>query len=156
MLRVSIPIFVTAPGAQASLAWQLTATNDRQLMLTARNEGSAHVHLNRLDLKRADGTPLATRQESIYILPGATRSFLFDMQRAGARRREADAGRGHRPAHPVRAARPPGGIPCRWDALAPFLSCPASWPVAALPARRTARRRQAQLQRRQTQRRHRQ
>jgi fimbrial chaperone protein len=98
LLRVSIPIFVTAPGAQASLAWQLTATNDRQLMLTARNEGSAHVHLNRLDLKRADGTPLATRQESIYNLPGATRTFLFDMQRPvrGGEKLTLDAATGQR------------------------------------------------------------
>lgn len=78
LLRVSIPIFVPAPGAQPSLDWQLSGTGDKQVTVTVRNSGGAHIHLNRIDIRRADGTALTTRQESIYILPGATRSFLLD------------------------------------------------------------------------------
>jgi fimbrial chaperone protein len=78
LLRVSIPIFVPAPGAQPSLDWQVSAAGNRQLSVVVRNTGGAHVHLNRIDIKRADGSALTTRQESVYILPGATRNFLLD------------------------------------------------------------------------------
>jgi fimbrial chaperone protein len=78
LLRVSIPIFVPVAGAQPTLDWQLSGAGDRQVSVTVRNIGSAHSHLNRIDIKRADGSVLSTRQESIYILPGATRSFLLD------------------------------------------------------------------------------
>jgi fimbrial chaperone protein len=78
LLRVSIPIFVPAPGAQPLLDWQLSGTGDKQVAVTVRNTGGAHIHLNRIDIKRADGSALTARQESIYILPGATRSFLLD------------------------------------------------------------------------------
>lgn len=86
LLRVSIPIFVPAPGAQPLLDWQLSGAGDRQVAVTVRNSGGAHIHLNRIDIRRADGSALTTRQESIYILPGATRNLLLDtpaMVRAG-------------------------------------------------------------------------
>lgn len=78
LLRVSIPIFVPVPGTQPTLDWQLSGAGDKQVSVTVRNTGGAHIHLNRIDIRRADGSPLTTRQESIYILPGATRNFLLD------------------------------------------------------------------------------
>ncbi|WP_311266850.1 fimbria/pilus periplasmic chaperone [Sphingobium sp. WCS2017Hpa-17] len=78
LLRVSIPIFVPALGAQPSLDWQISGTGDKQVMVSVRNTGGAHIHLNRIDIRRADGSALTARQESIYILPGAARSFLLD------------------------------------------------------------------------------
>ncbi len=82
LLRVSIPIFVpaSAPMAKAEprLTWHLSRANERQVGVSIRNEGTAHVHLNRIDISRAAGPAIGARKESIYLLPGATRQILID------------------------------------------------------------------------------
>jgi fimbrial chaperone protein len=80
LLRVSIPIFVPSPDAQPKLVWQIANADDKQLMLTVHNGGSAHVHLKQITLKHADGAALGSQQESLYILSGATRTVQIATQ----------------------------------------------------------------------------
>lgn len=66
LFRVSLPLFVTPPGAaRAAPEWRL-----EQGELTLANRGARHLQLHDLVFRRDDGARLA--QDMRYVLPGAT------------------------------------------------------------------------------------
>lgn len=79
LLRISIPIFVPAPGAAPQLAWRLWPSGPGQVSLAIRNEGSAHIQINRLTLTRKAGGALGTRDMSLYLLPGSAQQVTLDV-----------------------------------------------------------------------------
>lgn len=78
LLRISIPIFVSAPNAVGRLNWRLLAAAGRRVKLLIRNDGNAHVQINRLTLAGRGGTTLVHTDASIYLLPGTAREIALD------------------------------------------------------------------------------
>jgi fimbrial chaperone protein len=78
LLRISVPIFVPAPGAVGKLEWRLWPSGEKQATLAIRNLGGAHVELNRVELRR-NGKPIAAKDMSVYLLPGSARRLTFDV-----------------------------------------------------------------------------
>jgi fimbrial chaperone protein len=78
LLRISIPIFVPAPNATGRLNWRLVAAGGRHVRLLVRNDGDAHVQINRLALVGRDGATLVRQDASIYLLPGSARDVALD------------------------------------------------------------------------------
>lgn len=77
LLRISVPIFVPAPGAVGKLEWRLFPSNGKQVTLAIRNVGGAHVEINHIDLRR-NGDPIAARDMSVYLLPGSAKRLTLD------------------------------------------------------------------------------
>jgi len=78
-LRLSLPVFVRA-GAETSprIAWNAAADPDGNLVVTARNDGTAHLRL--LGFEIADeGSPQQVLQQPVasYVLPGQSRSWTL-------------------------------------------------------------------------------
>ena len=78
LLRISIPIFVPAPNATARVSWRLLAGGARRVRLLVRNDGNAHVQINRLTLAGRGGATLVHTDASIYLLPGTAREIALD------------------------------------------------------------------------------
>lgn len=71
LLRITIPIFVTARGEMAKIIWNLWPEDSKSVMISARNTGNAHLQINQLELERPDGTKLGIKAMSTYLLPGS-------------------------------------------------------------------------------------
>lgn len=72
-LRISLPIFVSPPGAAAPvLHWQAMREGDDRLMLAAENTGNAHAQIVDFQLSGV-GRPgqRIEGMESRYVLPGS-------------------------------------------------------------------------------------
>ena len=69
-LRLSLPVFVTPPGAAAEPVWSVRRTaKGNELVL--RNEGTAHLQVRRIQLRPADGRGQAgTIDTPAYVLAG--------------------------------------------------------------------------------------
>jgi fimbrial chaperone protein len=78
LLRISIPIFVPPPNATGRLNWRLLAAGGRRVRLLVRNDGNAHVQINRLALAGGGGATLVHQDASIYLLPGTAREIALD------------------------------------------------------------------------------
>ncbi len=78
LLRISIPIFVSAPDTAARLNWRVWPQGPGRAGFAIQNQGTAHVQINRLALARRDGTRLGAQDMSVYLLPGATRQVTLD------------------------------------------------------------------------------
>ena len=72
LLRISLPLFVTPPGAKAEIAWRLVRDGGA-LQLEADNRGAAHAFISQV--KTVDGTPLKVDG---YLLPGEQRRWAVD------------------------------------------------------------------------------
>lgn len=79
LLRISIPIFVPAPDAAPRLTWRASPAGPRQMSLAIRNDGKAHVQLNRLSLMQPGGGRIGGADISVYLLPGTARQLLLDV-----------------------------------------------------------------------------
>ncbi|KRC81573.1 molecular chaperone [Sphingomonas sp. Root241] len=79
LLRISIPIFVPAPNPVGRLSWRAWAAGDRKMTFEIRNQGTVHVQINRLALAGPKGTKLGTGDMSVYLLPGASRRVVLDI-----------------------------------------------------------------------------
>ncbi len=79
LLRVSVPIFVAPPDPAARLNWRAVPSGAGQVGLVVRNDGNAHIQLNRLTVKRA-GRAAASEDVSVYVLPGATKRVMLDVR----------------------------------------------------------------------------
>ncbi|UIJ46867.1 fimbria/pilus periplasmic chaperone [Sphingomonas cannabina] len=79
LLRISIPIFVPPPQqAPMQLVWRAVPAGPGQVQLLVRNEGAAHVQINRLALHRPGGAALGARDVSLYLLPGTAKAVMLD------------------------------------------------------------------------------
>lgn len=79
LLRISIPIFVPATGAAPHLFWRTWPAGPQQMALAIRNDGTAHVQLNRLSLTQHGGARIGSADVSIYLLPGTAEQLLLDV-----------------------------------------------------------------------------
>lgn len=78
-LRLSLPVFVRPSSAVApALDWRAAWDEQGQLVLTARNSGTAHAQVTDFRLvDQGSGQPLAEGLESRYVLPGSERRWLL-------------------------------------------------------------------------------
>ncbi|MET3526243.1 fimbrial biogenesis chaperone [Phenylobacterium koreense] len=79
LLRISIPIFVPAPGAAPRLSWRARPAGPQKMALAIRNDGGEHVQLNRLSLTRRGGGRIGGSDVSVYLLPGTAKQVLLDV-----------------------------------------------------------------------------
>lgn len=79
LLRISIPIFVPPGQPLGKLRWQAWPAGPRKAGFTIRNDGNAHVQINRMTLKRRDGKALGQQDMSVYLLPGSTRQVELNI-----------------------------------------------------------------------------
>lgn len=77
-LRLSLPVFVTPPGAAPAVSWHVRPTGPAPL-LELVNDGTAHLRVSRVVL-RAAGRPEAVQiiEGLAYILPGQRRAWPLD------------------------------------------------------------------------------
>jgi fimbrial chaperone protein len=73
LLRISLPLFVTPPGARAQLDWSVVR-DGAALQLEAENRGNAHAFISQV--RTADGVPLNIDG---YLLPGERRRWPVDV-----------------------------------------------------------------------------
>jgi hypothetical protein len=72
VLRLSLPVFVAAPGAKAAPAWSIRRTG-AEAELELANRGTAHLRLRRIELRaggKAGGDPVQVIEAPLDILPG--------------------------------------------------------------------------------------
>jgi fimbrial chaperone protein len=99
-LQISLPVFVDPSHPVApQLHWRLLRTPDGHLRLEARNDGTAHVQLDYVELLSGESTtPVAVQKTVEYVLPGSARSWNLEVAKAPALgtllhlRAETDAG----------------------------------------------------------------
>ena len=69
-LRLSLPVFVTPPGAQARPEWSLRRRGNGYL-LVLRNTGNAHIRIRSLRLRSQSGdVVIAPDEPAAYVLAG--------------------------------------------------------------------------------------
>lgn len=67
-LRMSLPVFVTPPGARAEPRWSIESGAQGPSLVLA-NTGRAHLHVRRLEL-RGPGRPTTLGDGPVYVLAG--------------------------------------------------------------------------------------
>jgi fimbrial chaperone protein len=79
-LEISLPIFVVPSTPIApSLHWRASLADAGHLRIELSNNGSAHARLVRVAIARADdGASLPLPGKTVYVLPGATHTWLVD------------------------------------------------------------------------------
>lgn len=73
-LAMSMPVFVTPPGANRDLQCQMTKNDDQNFSALCQNTGTAYAQVRMLQLMRGD-QELAKFEGGTYVLPGARRSM---------------------------------------------------------------------------------
>lgn len=86
-LRLSLPVFVTPPGALPAPAWSLEGQG-RGLRLALTNRGGAHVQVRRLRVFAVGGgpEPVQVIEEAAYVLPGRRQTWALAPAAAAAKR----------------------------------------------------------------------
>jgi fimbrial chaperone protein len=84
ILRLSIPIFaVPKTTTSARLKWQAARTADSRLLVTATNQGSAHIQIKALDVASAESTEDYLKGiPPTYLLPKQQREWVIADERA--------------------------------------------------------------------------
>lgn len=78
-LRLSLPVFVQAgTDTSPSIAWHAAADPDGNVVVTARNDGTAHLRLLGFEIA-PEGNPRQVLQQPVasYVLPGQSRSWTL-------------------------------------------------------------------------------
>jgi fimbrial chaperone protein len=78
-LRLSLPVFVRADAVTSpSVNWSAIVDPDGNLVVTARNEGTAHLRLLGFEVA-AEGNPAHVLRQPVasYVLPGQSRSWAL-------------------------------------------------------------------------------
>lgn len=81
LLRVSIPIFVPPARSSGRLSWRAWPSGERSVTLAVRNDGNAHVQINRLILTPRDRKEAGRQDMSAYLLPGSERRVTLPLDR---------------------------------------------------------------------------
>ena len=68
-LRLSLPVFITPPGARALPVWSLARSGDGWVVRLA-NRGTAHLLVRRLALRDGAGPTVQRFDSSVYVLAG--------------------------------------------------------------------------------------
>mgnify|MGYP002142146671 CR=1 FL=1 len=72
-LVLSMPVFITPPGAKRQIECAVVASAANALETVCENKGNAYAQIRSMELKRGDNV-LATFDGVMYILPGASKS----------------------------------------------------------------------------------
>ena len=103
-LRIGVPVFVEpAAPLKPSLQWTLKRVSDKELELSATNDGNAHVQIKQIALTGPDSLTLVV-QQAAYVLPGANRTWRVPVAKspaAGKFMLSADTDQGKLDAQPV-------------------------------------------------------
>jgi fimbrial chaperone protein len=78
IVRVSIPIFITLPAAIAQLSWEAKRDAAGALIVTAVNQGHAHMQIRGMDLVGGQSTERQNKTLNDYLLPGQKHEWKFD------------------------------------------------------------------------------
>ena len=78
LLRISVPIFVTPPGARARLTWRITPAGKNKISVDVRNDGTSHMQITHMAVTREDRQPVTDQNLSLYVLPNAWRRVTLD------------------------------------------------------------------------------
>ncbi len=83
VVRMSLPLFLTPPRAEAKPVWSVEQAEAGSLRVKLHNAGSAHVQVTRLAvLPPSEGDePLAELSTVGYVLPGATLEWTLPLTR---------------------------------------------------------------------------
>jgi len=76
-LRVGIPVFVTAPGANADLSFTAQSDGKGGVEILATNKGRAHVQITDFEVTSEAG-PVGSISGSRYLLPGASSHWTLN------------------------------------------------------------------------------
>jgi fimbrial chaperone protein len=82
-LAFSLPVFITAPGAQRDLLCVASRVTADTISAECENRGSAYAQAREFALLAENGERIAGRDTGGYILPAVKRSF--EIKREGAR-----------------------------------------------------------------------
>ncbi|RLJ63710.1 fimbrial biogenesis chaperone [Sulfurisoma sediminicola] len=74
-MAMSMPVFITPPGAKGKLGCTAERIAANAVRATCENSGNAHVHPTTLQLNNDAGEKLASDDAGGYILPEIKRSF---------------------------------------------------------------------------------
>ncbi len=83
ILRLSLPVFVTPPSAEAKPEWSAEALGQSEVRIKLHNPGSAHLRITKIAiLSPSQGEePLADRATIAYVLAKATREWILPLSR---------------------------------------------------------------------------
>jgi fimbrial chaperone protein len=79
-LRIGLPVFVQPLTglAIASKVWRIERAGDKQLKLTLKNDGNAHIQVTDFTLQLQDAVlPIAGESGSTYVLAGQSHEWLL-------------------------------------------------------------------------------
>lgn len=77
-LRIGVPVFVQpVNAATAVLHWSAERTSDGSLRVSATNAGGGHIQVRRIAITEPKSGLSYTAEQSVYVLPGATRSWTL-------------------------------------------------------------------------------
>ena len=80
-LRIGIPVFVEPlAGLKPGLSWTLKRVSDKQLEVSALNNGNSHIQVKQVSLSGPGGAALSISQAA-YVLPGATHTWLLPLSK---------------------------------------------------------------------------
>jgi len=77
-LALSMPVFITPPGAKHQLSCQATRTQ-AEIQVICENKGTAYAQLREVQLKRQEQS-LAKLEGGIYILPGVQKTLSLKIE----------------------------------------------------------------------------
>jgi fimbrial chaperone protein len=78
IVRVSIPIFITRPAVTAQLSWEAKRDTAGTLVITAVNQGHAHIQIRSMDLLSDQSAERPSKNLNDYLLPGQKHEWKFD------------------------------------------------------------------------------
>lgn len=80
-LQISVPVFVSPPGATAPEAhWNARMNDNGGLELTVANRGNAHLKVTEVAVS-GGGEQIGGGKKLVYVLPGSSQSFTVPVER---------------------------------------------------------------------------
>jgi fimbrial chaperone protein len=75
-VRMNLPVFAAPSGAAPEASWHIEPTG-RDLRLVVRNEGAAHLRLDRVVLRGKDGRAVLDRDDVVYVHAGQSHAWTL-------------------------------------------------------------------------------
>lgn len=80
-LSMSMPVFITPPGAKRQVECQVTRIDEQNFSALCQNTGTAYAQIRALELVRGE-TDIGKFEGGTYILPGARRAVSIKTDKA--------------------------------------------------------------------------
>ncbi len=85
LLKLNVPLFFSANSAVRSYEPQLRLEEQESIQVEIQNTGSRYLRFTELQLLNSEGVTLSERKGLFYILPGVTRQWQIQLDKAGKR-----------------------------------------------------------------------